>query len=165
MEREDVPPPRLRVQSVGEPRLHPGALVQERQRADVGWQVDRQTRSVLSRLALHSGKGVALGLRLDHARCPAVHVEQVVGGPVAGPQQKLPYRDAEGCMDVERAHALHRPARLTEQPVDVSPCSLFGSIAAHKSSSLRPFEVEDHALTSTRSCRKLNTGEFSRVLP
>ena len=65
---------------------------------------------------------------------------------MAGAQGKLPHRDAAGDMDVEIAHVLHRPACLTEQPVDVCPGTLFGSIAAHKSSSLRPFEVEDHAV-------------------
>ena len=85
MEGKDDAAARLRVQSVGEPGLHAGALVQERQGTDVIGQVLRQARAVPPRLRLDSGQSVALRLGFDHAGRPAVHVEQVIGGSVAGP--------------------------------------------------------------------------------
>ena len=43
-------------------------------------------------------------------------------------QRELPHRHAAGGMDVQGGQVLHRPARLLQQPVDVGPRLLFGSL-------------------------------------
>ena len=64
---------------------------------------------VLLRLGLDPSECVPLGLRLNDASCPVIHIELVVGSAVARPQRELPHRQPTGGTNVQGSHVLHRP--------------------------------------------------------
>ena len=129
MEGEDQTASRLRVEPVSELRLRAGALVQERERPLVGRKIVGQSSAVLLGLDLDAGKGGTFWLGLNDARSLLVHVEQIVGGAVAGLQGKLAHSYSAAGVQVDGVGVLHRPSCLLEQPVYVYAGLLFGSHA------------------------------------
>lgn len=126
VEGEDRTRARLRVEAVGEARLHAGRLVGEWQRPAPGRQGLRQALRVPGRLDLHPAQGGPGLLGLDDARRLPVHVEQVVREAVAGFQRKLADRHAPVRRDVGLVGVTDHPPRLAQQPVDLLARLLLG---------------------------------------
>lgn len=74
---------------------------------------------ILLRLNLNPGEGEPLLLRLNDARRPPIHVEEVVCEAVAGFQRKLPNGDTSPGADVAAL------ASCTVQPASISAGSMF----------------------------------------
>lgn len=123
MKGEDGSGARLGIEAVGEMGLDPVRLVTEGQGVAPSGEPFRQALGVFVRLGFHAGEVAALLVGLDDTRRLAVHVEQVIGEPVAG-QGELSYgRTARG-VDVGACTVLHHPAGGAQQLVDGLPGGL-----------------------------------------
>ena len=93
----------------------------------------------VSRINEYVGEGVALFLRFHHARGVSVHVEQVIGEPVAWRELEFADRNASSGVDVDVGAVLNQPSGFAEQAIDLYPGAILRALLTrHRSSSRIP---------------------------
>ena len=123
---EDTAAARLGIETVGEPGLDAGGLVEEWERPLGRRELGGDARRVLVGLHLDPGERRALFLGLDDADGLSVRVEKVIGSPKAVPQRELAHGNPSRRAEVQGLIVLHRPAGGLERGVDLLACEFFG---------------------------------------